>query len=127
MRKAGHTCTGGRTALATGAGVEECAHLCAETTNCTYFSVGHSETSGSCFSEDSTCTSYSAATYSTYEVIPLADEAASSSASAYWGGPPSWSTYNINPTTPGWLTIAEERAGSGNHAAFDGDRHPAPW
>jgi hypothetical protein len=126
LRKAGHTCNESRTELATGLGVEECAHLCAETTSCTYFSVGYDGAIGNCFREDSTCAGYSSDTYNTYEVIPLSDESASSSASAYWGGAPSWSSNNINPTTPGWLTIAEERVGSGNQAAFDGDRQHAP-
>jgi hypothetical protein len=50
-------------------------------------------------------------------------QAASSTASAQWGGVASWSSYNIVPTTPGWITIAEERVGAGNASAFDGDRH----
>ena len=142
LRKSGHSCDGTRTSLGMGVGVADCAHLCAEATNCTYFSVGYGSSIGQCFKEDSTCSGYSARSYNTYEVIPLATEvsvwwiesckvcmlqAASSSAAASWGGDASWSTYNIKPATPGWLTIAEERVGSGNSAAFDGDRQHFCW
>ncbi len=74
LRKAGSTCDGSRTQLAIDLGVEECAHLCAETTNCVYFSVGYDAAIGQCFQEDSSCTSYSSDTYNTYEVIPLSSE-----------------------------------------------------
>ena len=39
-----------------------------------------------------------------------------------WAGVESWSSTSLSPRSDGWLVVAEEAVGSGNHVEFDGDR-----